>query len=122
MPADRVVMKPARASFEQAAAVPLTAVTALQILRDTAKVRAGQQVLIVGAGGGIGTFAVQLATHSGAMVTGVQSTAALDLVRSLGADRVIDYTKEDFTTGDARCDVIVAITSVPVSCQTFCAW
>jgi NADPH:quinone reductase-like Zn-dependent oxidoreductase len=107
VPADRVVLKPARASFEQAAAVPLAALTALQILRDTAKVRAGQRVLIVGAGGGIGTFAVQLAKHLGATVTGVQSTGALELVRSLGADRVIDYTKEDFTTGDTRYDVIV---------------
>jgi NADPH:quinone reductase-like Zn-dependent oxidoreductase len=107
VPADRVVMKPTRVSFEEAAAVPLAALTALQILRDKANVQPGQQVLIVGAGGGIGSFAVQLAKHAGATVTGVQSTGALDLVRSLGADRVIDYTKEDFTTGNARYDAVV---------------
>ena len=106
-PADRAVRKPQRVSFEQAAAVPLAGMTALQVLRDTAAVRAGQRILIVGAGGGIGTFAVQLAKSFGADVTGVQSTAAIDLVRALGADRVIDYTKEDFTAGDARYDAII---------------
>jgi NADPH:quinone reductase-like Zn-dependent oxidoreductase len=100
------VPKPARLTFEQAAGAPLAGLTALQVLRDKAQVRAGHKVLIVGAGGGIGTFAVQLAKVFGAEVTGVQSTAAIDLVRSLGADRVIDYTKEDFTTGEARYDVI----------------
>jgi NADPH:quinone reductase-like Zn-dependent oxidoreductase len=104
---DRVTArKPERLTFEQAAGVGLAGLTALQVLRDMARVRSGQKILIVGAAGGIGTFAVQLAKAFGAEVTGVQSTAALDLVRSLGADRVIDYTKEDFTTGDARYDVI----------------
>ena len=107
VPADRVVRKPERVTFEQAAGVPLAGLTALQVLRDKALVRSGQQILIVGAAGGIGTFAVQLAKVFGAEVTGVQSTAALDLVRSLGADRVIDYTKEDFTTGEARYDAII---------------
>jgi NADPH:quinone reductase-like Zn-dependent oxidoreductase len=106
-PADRAVRKPERLTFEQAAAVPLAGLTALQVLRDTAGVRSGHHVLIVGAGGGIGTFAVQLAKSFGADVTGVQSTTALDLVRSLGADRAIDYTKEDFTAGDARYDAII---------------
>jgi NADPH:quinone reductase-like Zn-dependent oxidoreductase len=107
VPADRVVRKPERLTFEQAAGVPLAGLTALQMLRDKALIRSGHEILIVGAAGGIGTFAVQLAKVFGASVTGVQSTAALDLVRSLGADRVIDYTKEDFTTGDARYDVII---------------
>jgi NADPH:quinone reductase-like Zn-dependent oxidoreductase len=104
---DRVaVHKPERLTFEQAAGVGLAGLTALQALRDKARVGSGHKVLIVGAGGGIGTFAVQLAKVFGADVTGVQSTAALDLVRSLGADRVIDYTDEDFTTDEARYDVI----------------
>lgn len=108
VPADRVVVPmPERLTFEQAAGVPLAGLTALQVLRDKALVRPGHDVLIVGAAGGIGTVAVQLAKAFGADVTGVQSTAALDLVRSLGANRVIDYTKEDFTAGDARYDVIV---------------
>lgn len=106
-PADKVARKPERLTFEQAAAVPLAGLTALQMLRDTARVTAGQRVLVVGAAGGIGSFAVQIAKALGAHVTGVQSTSALDLVRSLGADRVIDYTKEDFTTGDARYDVVL---------------
>jgi NADPH:quinone reductase-like Zn-dependent oxidoreductase len=105
-PAATAALKPERLTFEQAAGVPLAGLTALQALRDKAQVRSGQQVLIVGAAGGIGTFAVQIAKALGAHVTGVQSTSALDLVRSLGADRVIDYTKEDFTTGDARYDVV----------------
>jgi NADPH:quinone reductase-like Zn-dependent oxidoreductase len=105
VPADKVALKPERLTFEQAAAVPLAAMTALQLLRKT-QLQSGQRVLIVGAAGGIGTFAVQLARATGAHVTGVQSTSVLDLVRSLGADRVIDYTKEDFTTGDARYDVV----------------
>jgi NADPH:quinone reductase-like Zn-dependent oxidoreductase len=107
VPADRVVPKPARMTFEQAAGVALAGLTALQMLRDKAQVRSGHKILIVGAGGGIGTFAVQLAKVFGADVTGVQSTAALDLVRSLGASHVIDYTKEDFTAGDERYDVII---------------
>ena len=105
-PTDRAVRKPERVTFEEAAAVPLAGLTALQALRDKALVRSGHHILIVGAAGGIGTFAVQLAKGFGADVTGVQSTAALDLVRSLGADRVIDYTKEDFARGEARYDMI----------------
>ena len=105
VPADKVAGRPERLTFDQAASVPLAGLTALQILRK-AQVRRGQHVLIVGAAGGIGTLAVQIAKASGAHVTGVQSTSAVDLVRSLGADRVIDYTKEDFTTGDARYDVV----------------
>ncbi|HEU4688163.1 MAG TPA: NAD(P)-dependent alcohol dehydrogenase [Vicinamibacterales bacterium] len=105
--ADRVVRKPERLTFEQAASVPLAGLTALQMLRDKALVRSGHEVLIVGAAGGIGTLAVQIAKSFGAHVTGVQSTGALDLVRSIGADRVIDYTKEDFTAGEERYDVII---------------
>jgi NADPH:quinone reductase-like Zn-dependent oxidoreductase len=107
VPADTAVLKSERISFEQAAGVPIAGLTALQLLRDKTKLRAGHRVLIVGAAGGIGTFAVQIAKAWGAHVTGVQSTSALDLVRSLGADRVIDYTKDDFTTGDARYDVVL---------------
>jgi len=105
VPADKVARKPERLTFEQAAAVPLAAMTALQILRK-ANVHSGHRVLLVGAAGGIGTFGVQLARATGAHVTGVQSTSACDLVRSLGADRVIDYTKEDFTAGEARYDIV----------------
>ena len=105
--ADRgaVVLKPANVNFEQAAAIP-TALVALQGLRDTGQVKAGQKVLINGASGGVGTFTVQIAKAFGAEVTGVCSTKNLDMVRSLGADHVIDYTKEDFTKGDQRYDVI----------------
>lgn len=105
VPADKVAVKPRRLTFEQAAAVPLAAMTVLQLLR-IAKLQSRHRVLIVGAAGGIGHFAVQLARATGAHVTGVQSTGACDLVRSLGADRVIDYTKDDFTTADARHDVV----------------
>ena len=104
---DKLVRKPARLSFEQAAAVPISGVTALQAIRDKADVQAGQKVLIVGAGGGVGTFAVQIAKAFGAEVTGVCSTSKLDLVRSIGADDVIDYTREDFTDGSRTWDVIV---------------
>jgi NADPH:quinone reductase-like Zn-dependent oxidoreductase len=100
-----VALKPANTNFEQAASIP-TALVSLQGLRDTAQVKAGQKVLINGASGGVGTFAVQIAKVYGAEVTGVCSTRNLDLVRSLGADHVIDYTKEDFTKGDQRYDVI----------------
>lgn len=100
-----VVSKPANVNFEQAATIP-TALVALQGLRDTGRVTAGQKVLINGASGGVGTFAVQIAKTFGAEVTGVCSTKNLDLVRSLGADHVIDYTKQDYTKGDQRYDVI----------------
>ena len=105
--ADRAIaLKPANMSFEQASSVGVAAITALQGLRDKGHVQAGQKVLINGASGGVGTFAVQIAKSLGADVTGVCSTRNVDLVRSLGADHVIDYTKEDFTKGDRRYDVI----------------
>ncbi|MET7423560.1 NAD(P)-dependent alcohol dehydrogenase [Dactylosporangium sp. NPDC005555] len=104
--AGAVDRKPANLTFEQAAAVPLAGNTALMGLRDAAGVRAGQRVLINGASGGVGTFAVQLAKASGAVVTGVCSTRNVDLVRSLGADRVVDYTREDFTRGGGTYDVV----------------
>src|SRR5436190_5690697 len=100
-----IASKPVNVNFEQAASIP-TALVALQGLRDTARVKAGQKVLINGASGGVGTFAVQIAKAFGAEVTGVCSTRNLDLVRSIGANHVIDYTKEDFTKGDQRYDVI----------------
>src|SRR3954471_13564145 len=100
-----VVTKPGNVTFEQAASIP-TALVALQGLRDTGRVTAGQKVLINGASGGIGTFAVQIAKVFGAEVTGVCSTKNVDLVRSIGADRVVDYTKEDFTRGGQKYDVI----------------
>lgn len=99
--------KPARLTFEQAASVPVAAITALQGLRDKGKLRAGQKVLVNGASGGVGTFAVQIARSLGAEVTGVSSTRNLELVRSIGADRVIDYTREDFTRGSDRYDLIL---------------
>jgi NADPH:quinone reductase-like Zn-dependent oxidoreductase len=100
-----MVSKPSNLSFEQAASVP-TALVALQGLRDTGHVKAGQKVLVNGASGGVGTFAVQIAKPFGAEVIGVCSTGNIDLVKSLGADHVIDYTKEDYTKGDQRYDVI----------------
>lgn len=102
-----VTLKPANVTFEQAAAIPVAAVTALQALRDKARVQAGQKVLINGASGGVGTYTVQIAKALGAEVTGVCSTRNVELVRSLGADHVVDYKKEDFTAANQRYDVII---------------
>src|SRR5437868_7559860 len=107
VPEKAVALKPTRLTFEEAATVPVAAVTALQGLRDQGHVQPGQKVLINGASGGVGTFAVQLAKSFGAEVTGVCSTRNVDLVRQLGADHVIDYTHESFTEGAQRYDVIL---------------
>jgi len=104
---DKLVAKPAGLSFEQAAAVPISGTTALRAVRDKGRVQPGQTVLVIGAAGGVGSLAVQIAKASGGKVTGVCSTSKADLVRSIGADDVIDYTREDFADGSRRWDVIL---------------
>ena len=112
-PENKLAVKPGNLTFAQAAAVPVSGLTALQGLRDHGRVQPGQTVLITGASGGVGTFAVQLATAFGLQVTGVCSTVKADLVRSLGAGHVIDYTREDFADGKQRHDVILDIGGNP---------
>lgn len=108
-PEDSLALKPAKLSFESAAAVPVAAMTALQGLRDKGQIQPGQKVVINGASGGVGTFAVQIAKASGAQVTAVCSPRNLEIARSIGADHVIDYTKEDFTQNARRYDLIIAV-------------
>jgi len=107
VPAGQMVGKPSNLTLEQAAVVPVSGFTALQAVRDVGRVQAGDQVLVIGASGGVGTFAVQIAKALGATVTGVCSSTNTDLVRSIGADHVIDYTLEDLTAGTRRYDLIV---------------
>ena len=113
---DKVVPKPASLTFEQAAALPIAATTALRGIRDVGAVKSGQRVLVNGASGGVGSFAVQVAVSIGAEVTGVCSTGNVELVRSLGAAHVIDYTNEDFTDGDIKYDMILDnVSSLPLT-------
>ncbi len=113
---DKVVPKPASLTFEQAAALPIAATTALRGIRDVGAVKSGQRVLVNGASGGVGSFAVQVAVSIGAEVTGVCSTGNVELVRSLGAGHVIDYTNEDFTDGDIKYDMILDnVSSLPLT-------
>jgi NADPH:quinone reductase-like Zn-dependent oxidoreductase len=107
VPVDKLAMKPASLSFEEAAAVPVAGTTAFRAVTEAAEVKPGQKVLVVGAAGGVGSFVVQFAKASGAEVTGVASTSKLELVRSLAADDVIDYTRQDFTAGERRWEVII---------------
>jgi NADPH:quinone reductase-like Zn-dependent oxidoreductase len=108
-PEDKLVPKPVNLTFEQAAAVAISGITALQALRDKGRVAADQKVLVIGASGGVGTYAVQIAKAFGAEVTGVSSTTKTDLVRSIGADHVIDYTRDDFADGRHHYDLIIDI-------------
>jgi len=111
--ADKLARKPANATFAQAAAVPVSALIALRALRDVGRIRAGQRVLVTGASGGVGSYAVQLAVAFGAEVTGVASTAKLELVRSLGAAHALDYTRQDFADGAPGYDLILDIAGNP---------
>jgi NADPH:quinone reductase-like Zn-dependent oxidoreductase len=111
--ADRLAPKPRNMSFEQASVVPVSGATALQALTDCGRVQPGQTVLVIGASGGVGCYAVQVAKALGAEVTGVASTGKLDLVRDLGADHVLDYTRDDFADGSRRYDVVIDIAGNP---------
>ena len=115
---DRLARKPVNTTFEQAAVVPVSGMTALRALCDVGRVATGQKVLVVGASGGVGSYAVQLAKAFGAEVTGVASTGKLDLIRSFGADHVIDYTREDFADGTERYDLILDIAGNPTLVPT----
>lgn len=112
-PEDKLALKPKNLTFEQAAAVPVSAMTALQGLTDVGHLQSGQRVLVIGASGGVGSYAVQIAKTMGAVVTGVASSAKLDLVRSLGADHVVDYTREDYADGTQAYDLILDIGGNP---------
>src|SRR4051812_43932503 len=111
--ADKLARKPVNATFAQAAAVPVSALIALRAVRDVGRVQAGQRVLITGASGGVGSYAIQLATTFGAEVTGVARTTKLELVRSLGATHVVDYTQQDFADGAPGYDLIIDIAGNP---------